>query len=197
MRATLDVAWARLMGERSVRMSVLLCHNRGWSNCATRWVHYPQAPAIHCDAPAFMYCQPRSAFSSSSNHTFRVCTLCRSTRLHRWSWPLHVGRPYTGKKKKGACRGENPHLAGRAARPLTCPIWALARQGYLVGPASLMTHRPGRIIKAGPWPSSQRETPHLQGALSCRSSIWGRLHRATNRADRHALSEHVVSMRML
>ena len=32
---------------------------------------------------------------------------------------------------------------------------------------------------------------------SIRSSIWGRSHRAKNRADRHALSEHVFSMRML
>ena len=91
-QATLEVAWARLMDERSVRMSVLLCHNRGWSNCATRWVHYPQAPAIHCDASAFMYYQPGSVRSSPSDHTFRVCMPCRSTGLHRWSWPLHVGR---------------------------------------------------------------------------------------------------------
>ena len=32
---------------------------------------------------------------------------------------------------------------------------------------------------------------------SIRSSIWGRLHRANNRANRHALSEHVFLMRML
>jgi len=32
---------------------------------------------------------------------------------------------------------------------------------------------------------------------SIRSSIWGRSHRANNRADQHALSEHVFLMRML
>ena len=32
---------------------------------------------------------------------------------------------------------------------------------------------------------------------SIRSSIWGRSHRVKNRADRHALSEHVFLMRML
>jgi len=32
---------------------------------------------------------------------------------------------------------------------------------------------------------------------SIRSSIWGRSHRANNRADRHTLSEHVFLMRIL
>jgi len=44
---------------------------------------------------------------------------------------------------------------------LTRPIWAPACQGYLVGLASLTTHMPGHIIKAGPGPSSQRETTRL------------------------------------
>ena len=39
-------------------------------------------------------------------------------------------------------------------------------QGYLVGLASLTTHMPGNIIKAGPGPSSQRETTRLLDALS-------------------------------
>ena len=39
---------------------------------------------------------------------------------------------------------------------LTSPIWAPACQGYLVGLASLTTHMPGHIIKAGPGPSSEK-----------------------------------------
>ena len=70
-----------------------------------------------------------------------------------------VGRPAGVKKRP--CPGKSPHLVGNAIKLLTRPIWAPARQRYLVGPDLLTTHRPGHTIKAGRWPSSQRETPCL------------------------------------
>ena len=60
-----------------------------------------------------------------------------------------------------------------------------------------MTHIPGRIIRASPGSSSQRETPRLQDARSIRSSIWGCFHRTSDCANWHALSEHVFLMHML
>ena len=71
-----------------------------------------------------------------------------------------VGREASQRKRR-SCPGEKPHLVGNAIKLLMRPIWAPACQRYLMGLALLMTHRPGHIIKAGPWPSSQRETPHL------------------------------------
>ena len=55
-----------------------------------------------------------------------------------------IGRP--AGQKKGACRGENPHLAGSTIKFLTHQIGAPAQQRYLVGLALLMTHGPGHII---------------------------------------------------
>ena len=89
-----------------------------------------------------------------------------------WYWALpfpSCGRhPWLGRTaREGGGRGglalENPpHLLGNAIKlALIRPIWAPARQGCLVGPASLTTHRPGHIIRACLWPSSQRGTPRL------------------------------------
>ena len=65
-----------------------------------------------------------------------------------------------------------------------------------VGPALLTTPQ-ARTHHQG-WPVaklSARNSASVRCAI--RSSIWGRLHRAKNRADRHALTGHVFSMRML
>ena len=63
--------------------------------------------------------------------------------------------------KKSLVLEKTPYLVGKTIKLLTRPIWAPVRQGYLVGLASLTTHMPGHIIKAGPGPSSQRETTRL------------------------------------
>ena len=46
----------------------------------------------------------------------------------------------------------------------TRPIWAGARQGYLVGPASLTTHKPGHMVKVCTLARARVDTPHLKGA---------------------------------
>ena len=48
------------------------------------------------------------------------------------------------------------------------------------------------------WPGAKLPARNYASVRrSIRSSIWGRSHRANNRADQHALSEHAFLMRML
>ena len=62
--------------------------------------------------------------------------------------------------------------------------------GFIDDPHS-RTHHQG-------WPRAKLPARNYASVRrSIRSSIWGRSHRANNRADRHALSEHVFLMRML
>ena len=93
------------------------------------------------------------------SYNSRSCLSGRPLPLRDLSRTYTVaGRPASVKR---SCPGEKPHLVGNTIKLLTYPIWAPARQRYLVSLASLTTRRPGHIIKAGPWPSSQRETPRL------------------------------------
>ena len=76
------------------------------------------------------------------------------------------------------------------------PIWRRSPSGIPDGSGFIddphaRTHHQG-------WPRAKLPARNYASVRrSIRSSIWGRSHRAKNRADRHALSEHVFLMRML
>ena len=88
-------------------------------------------------------------------HTFHTFPLIVADGL-QWKGGREASR-----RKKRSCPGEKLHLVGNAIKLLTRPIWTPACQKYLVGLALLTTHRPGHIVKAGLWPSFQRETTRL------------------------------------
>jgi len=85
-----------------------------------------------------------------------------------------------------SCRNQTPDARDLGSGP-----------SEISGGSGFADDPPARTHHQG-WPRaklSARFSASVRRAI--RSSIWGRLHRANNRANRHALSEHVFLMRML
>ena len=150
------------------------------------------AHVMHRSYSHLRHCCTGSPFRMSFSHRSHVCPPSSIVPCAR---PCRASHVLDILSRHQPQRFSIRHLREREKSGLVLEKITVA--GRLVGPASLTTRRLGNFSKAGRWPSPERETPRLQGALSDLRFGGARMHRATNLADRHALSGHVFSMRVL